>query len=133
MFVIFFSLLQASKAALTSFYETLRVELGREVGVTIATPGLMESEMTQGKMLTKKVHLQMDQETTDSGGTVPCGVRRGIRESSGGGGMPGEEVSDGAGVVPGGAPLPDGRPGGGRLVFPLALYGQPGRREGAPQ
>ncbi|CAA7405189.1 unnamed protein product [Spirodela intermedia] len=60
------SFYNASKAALTSFYETLRVELGREVGVTIATPGLTESEMTQGKMLTKEGHLQMDQETTDT-------------------------------------------------------------------
>ncbi|CAA6668347.1 unnamed protein product [Spirodela intermedia] len=69
------SFYNASKAALTSFYETLRVELGREVGVTIATPGLTESEMTQGKMLTKEGHLQMDQETTDRYLTVPAWFR----------------------------------------------------------
>ncbi|KAL5717370.1 11beta-hydroxysteroid dehydrogenase [Ranunculus cassubicifolius] len=44
----------ASKAALINFYDTLRVELGSSVKITIASPGFTESEMTQGK------HLNMD-------------------------------------------------------------------------
>lgn len=43
--------LQASKAALVSLYETLRVEVGADVGVTIVTPGYIESELTKGKVL----------------------------------------------------------------------------------
>lgn len=38
---------QASKAAIISFYETLRTEIGWEIGITIVTPGLIRSEMTQ--------------------------------------------------------------------------------------
>ncbi|KAJ6749731.1 hypothetical protein OIU85_000372 [Salix viminalis] len=36
----------ASKAALVSFYETLRVECGSHIGITIVLPGLIESEIT---------------------------------------------------------------------------------------
>uniref|UniRef100_A0A9I9CEF6 11-beta-hydroxysteroid dehydrogenase 1B-like n=1 Tax=Cucumis melo TaxID=3656 RepID=A0A9I9CEF6_CUCME len=43
----------SSKAAVISFYETLRVEVGRDIGITIVTPGLVESEMTQGKFISK--------------------------------------------------------------------------------
>ncbi|XP_057949682.1 11-beta-hydroxysteroid dehydrogenase 1A-like [Malania oleifera] len=43
----------ASKAALMSFYEALRNELGPTVTITIATLGFVESEMTQGKHLSK--------------------------------------------------------------------------------
>lgn len=45
---------QASKAALTSYYESLRVELAREVTITIVTPGFIESEITEGKELSQK-------------------------------------------------------------------------------
>ena len=38
--------LQASKAALVSFFETLRVELGSHIGITIVTAGLIKSEMS---------------------------------------------------------------------------------------
>lgn len=48
-----------------SFYETLRVEIGREVGITIVTPGLVESEMTKGKFLSKEGQLVLDQELRD--------------------------------------------------------------------
>ncbi|KAJ0113508.1 hypothetical protein Patl1_01257 [Pistacia atlantica] len=41
------SLYNASKAAIISFYETLRTEIGWEIGITIVTPGLIRSEMTQ--------------------------------------------------------------------------------------
>ncbi|KAM3704261.1 hypothetical protein ACJW31_04G163000 [Castanea mollissima] len=37
----------ASKAALISFFETLRTEIGPNIGITIVTPGLIGSEMTQ--------------------------------------------------------------------------------------
>ncbi|KAF8005831.1 hypothetical protein BT93_K0190 [Corymbia citriodora subsp. variegata] len=36
----------ASKAAVISFYETLRTEIGDSVGITIVTPGAVKSEMT---------------------------------------------------------------------------------------
>lgn len=41
----------ASKAAMVSLFETLRVEVGSEVGITIVTPGYIESEITKGKFL----------------------------------------------------------------------------------
>ncbi|CAJ2676652.1 unnamed protein product [Trifolium pratense] len=41
----------ASKAALVSLYETLRVEVGSNIGITIVTPGYIESELTKGKFL----------------------------------------------------------------------------------
>nr|POE57876.1 11-beta-hydroxysteroid dehydrogenase 1a [Quercus suber] len=39
---------QASKAAQISFFETLRTEVGLDIGITIVTLGAIESEMTQG-------------------------------------------------------------------------------------
>lgn len=56
---------QASKAAVISFFETLRVELGSEVGITIVTPGLIESEITRGKFLNKEGRMVLDQELRD--------------------------------------------------------------------
>lgn len=50
MFILF-NTLQASKAALVSLYETLRVEVGSDIGITIVTPGYIESELTKGKFL----------------------------------------------------------------------------------
>ncbi|CAI0548107.1 unnamed protein product [Linum tenue] len=46
-------------------YETLRVELGTEIGITIVTPGLIESEMTGGKFLNQQGRLGMDKEMRD--------------------------------------------------------------------
>ncbi|XP_050376852.1 11-beta-hydroxysteroid dehydrogenase A-like [Argentina anserina] len=60
------SMYSASKTAVISFYETLRVEIGREVGITIVTPGLVESEMTRGKFLNREGHLVLDQEMRDA-------------------------------------------------------------------
>ncbi|GAV85028.1 adh_short domain-containing protein [Cephalotus follicularis] len=37
----------ASKAALIIYYETLRTEIGRDVGITIVTPGVINTEMIQ--------------------------------------------------------------------------------------
>ncbi|KAI3852405.1 hypothetical protein MKX03_018885 [Papaver bracteatum] len=46
----------ASKAALINFYDTLRVELQPDgVKITIASPGVTDSEMSQGKTLSKEV------------------------------------------------------------------------------
>ncbi|XP_040367161.1 11-beta-hydroxysteroid dehydrogenase A [Rosa chinensis] len=59
------SMYSASKTAVISFYETLRVEIGHEVGITIVTPGLIESEMTRGKFLNKEGRLVLDQELRD--------------------------------------------------------------------
>lgn len=43
----------------------MRVETGDEVGITIVTPGLVESEITQGKFLNKEGRLVLDQELRD--------------------------------------------------------------------
>lgn len=45
--------LQASKAALISLYESLRIEFGSDIGITIVTPGLVKSEMTSGEFRSK--------------------------------------------------------------------------------
>ncbi|GLT69232.1 hypothetical protein SLA2020_414000 [Shorea laevis] len=59
------SFYNASKAAVISFYKTLRVEFGSDIGITIVTPGLIESEMTQGKFLSKEGHVVLDPEMRD--------------------------------------------------------------------
>lgn len=56
---------QASKAAIAQFFETLRVEFGPDVGITLVTPGFIESELTQGKFLNKAGKLEIDQEMRD--------------------------------------------------------------------
>lgn len=48
-----------------SFFETLRIEFGEEIGITIVTPGLIESEMTQGKFLTPEGRVVLDPELRD--------------------------------------------------------------------
>ncbi|XP_026460420.1 11-beta-hydroxysteroid dehydrogenase-like 5 [Papaver somniferum] len=45
------SLYAAAKAAVINFYETLRFELGDEVGITIATHGWIGSELAGGKLM----------------------------------------------------------------------------------
>ncbi|XVF49577.1 hypothetical protein PTKIN_Ptkin04bG0023600 [Pterospermum kingtungense] len=55
----------ASKAALISFYETLKIEFGIQIGITIVTPGLIDTEMTGGKVLSKEGKLEVDQEIRD--------------------------------------------------------------------
>ncbi|TVU29957.1 hypothetical protein EJB05_21555 [Eragrostis curvula] len=57
--------LLATKAAQLRFYETLRAEVGSEVGVTILTPGFVESEMTKGKVIRKGGDLAVDEEARD--------------------------------------------------------------------
>lgn len=48
-----------------NFFETLRVELGSAVKITIVSPGFIESEMTQGKHLTNDGSMQVDPEKRD--------------------------------------------------------------------
>ncbi|KAK4486154.1 hypothetical protein RD792_008822 [Penstemon davidsonii] len=55
----------ASKAAVLSFFETLRAEFGSDVGITIVSPGLIESEMTKGKFLNQDGNIVVDQEMRD--------------------------------------------------------------------
>ncbi|XP_011033350.1 PREDICTED: 11-beta-hydroxysteroid dehydrogenase-like 4A [Populus euphratica] len=47
------SVYNASKAALISFYDTLRVEIGSHIGITIVMPGLIDTEMTSPSSLAK--------------------------------------------------------------------------------
>ncbi|KAF7153524.1 hypothetical protein RHSIM_Rhsim01G0064400 [Rhododendron simsii] len=42
-----------SKGALVSFYETLRVEVGSDIGITIVGPGVVDSEITRGDFMSK--------------------------------------------------------------------------------
>ncbi|KAI3761439.1 hypothetical protein L1987_51855 [Smallanthus sonchifolius] len=59
------SLYNASKAALVQFYETMRVEFGSDVKITIVTPGFIESELTQGKFLSHEGKMVVDHVTRD--------------------------------------------------------------------
>lgn len=54
--------MQASKAAMSEFFETLRIELGPDIKITLVTPGFIESEITQGKHVNKggKVDVSTD-------------------------------------------------------------------------
>ncbi|XP_057485376.1 11-beta-hydroxysteroid dehydrogenase 1A-like isoform X1 [Actinidia eriantha] len=55
----------ASKAALISFYETMRVELAPSISITVLTLGFIESEMTQGKHLSGDGVIQVDRALVD--------------------------------------------------------------------
>lgn len=46
-------------------YETLRVEVGTEIGITIVTPGYIESEMTKGKYLMNEGREEVHQDLRD--------------------------------------------------------------------
>ncbi|XP_071712084.1 11-beta-hydroxysteroid dehydrogenase A-like [Rutidosis leptorrhynchoides] len=59
------SLYNASKAALAQFYETMRVEFGSDVKITIVTPGFIESELTQGKFLSHEGKTIVDYDARD--------------------------------------------------------------------
>ncbi|XP_075669637.1 11-beta-hydroxysteroid dehydrogenase A-like [Castanea sativa] len=58
------SFYNASKAAQISFCETLRTEFGQDIGITIVTPGLIESEMTQEFLPEDQVNWMPVAETT---------------------------------------------------------------------
>lgn len=59
------SIYNAAKAGIFNFYETLRIEIEPAVGITIVTPGYIESEMTKGKFMTREGRLVMDDEQRD--------------------------------------------------------------------
>ncbi|XP_044494630.1 11-beta-hydroxysteroid dehydrogenase A-like [Mangifera indica] len=59
------SFYNASKAAMLSFFETLRVEVGSDVDITIVTSGFIESELTQGKFFTREGKIEVDQDMRD--------------------------------------------------------------------
>lgn len=59
------SIYNAAKAAVINFYDSLRAEVGSSVGITVATPGWVESEMTLGKFVSKEGELGFNEETRD--------------------------------------------------------------------
>lgn len=48
-----------------SFFETMRIELGGDVHITIVTPGYIESELTQGKYFSGEGELIVNQDMRD--------------------------------------------------------------------
>ncbi|XP_019171411.1 PREDICTED: 11-beta-hydroxysteroid dehydrogenase 1B-like [Ipomoea nil] len=59
------SIYNASKAAMSQFFETLRIELGPDIKITLVTPGFIESELTQGKHLNKAGRLEVSADMRD--------------------------------------------------------------------
>ncbi|XP_050376854.1 11-beta-hydroxysteroid dehydrogenase-like 4A [Argentina anserina] len=62
------SFYNASKAAQTCFFETLRAELGSDLGITIVSPGVVRSEMTE----TPEFQSQVCSEMIPSQSTQVC-------------------------------------------------------------
>ncbi|WJZ81737.1 hypothetical protein VitviT2T_001560 [Vitis vinifera] len=58
------SFYSASKAALIGFFEALRIELAPSVTITIATLGIIDSEMSRGKILSKDGELILSPENS---------------------------------------------------------------------
>ncbi|KAK0588498.1 hypothetical protein LWI29_001661 [Acer saccharum] len=54
--------IMASKAALISFFETLRLEMGGAIGITIVTPGLIKSEMSLSASPLKGIPMESKEE-----------------------------------------------------------------------
>ncbi|KAL4361146.1 hypothetical protein GQ457_04G014970 [Hibiscus cannabinus] len=77
-----YSVYSASKAALTAFFDTLRIELGSDVSITIASPGYIESELTTGKFLEEDGNFQVHQDIRDVQiGPVPVASVSGCAEA----------------------------------------------------
>ena len=53
LFNLFFRVWKSSKAASIAFFESLRGELDPDVFISIVTLGFVESELTQGKLLSE--------------------------------------------------------------------------------
>ncbi|KAL9379697.1 hypothetical protein Peur_028179 [Populus x canadensis] len=67
------SLYAAAKAALVSFYESLRFEVNGEVGITIASHGWIGSEMSRGKFMLEdgaEMQWKEEREVNGTGGPV---------------------------------------------------------------
>ncbi|XVE56545.1 hypothetical protein DITRI_Ditri04bG0019600 [Diplodiscus trichospermus] len=72
----------ASKAAMAAFFETLRIELGSNVNITIVTPGFIESEITQGKYLLKEGKMEVEQDMRDvQVSAIPVATASGCAEA----------------------------------------------------
>ncbi|KAL5543858.1 hypothetical protein UlMin_007642 [Ulmus minor] len=77
-----FSIYNASKAALSMFFETLKVELGSDITITIVTPGFVESELTQGKFMGNEGKMIVDQDLRDvQVSTTPVATVRGCAKA----------------------------------------------------
>ena len=50
---------------MVALFETLRIEFGHDIHITLVTPGFVESEFTQGKYLEKDGKLTFDPEMRD--------------------------------------------------------------------
>ncbi|XP_042483368.1 11-beta-hydroxysteroid dehydrogenase A-like [Macadamia integrifolia] len=61
----------ASKAALIHFYDNLRIEVAPEISIVVVSPGFVESEITQGKQLTKKGEVDVDEGIKKMLGRIP--------------------------------------------------------------
>lgn len=57
----------ATKAAIISFYDVLRLELGSEIGITIVQPGIVDSEMARAAYGSDVGQLQLKFTPTESG------------------------------------------------------------------
>ncbi|KAL8143346.1 hypothetical protein V2J09_016378 [Rumex salicifolius] len=67
------SLYSAAKAALVNFYETLRVEVREDVGITIATHGWIGAEVSRGKFMVEEgaeMQWREEREISAAGGAV---------------------------------------------------------------
>uniref|UniRef100_A0A6N2MF76 Uncharacterized protein n=1 Tax=Salix viminalis TaxID=40686 RepID=A0A6N2MF76_SALVM len=73
------SIYGASKAALISLYESLRIEFGSDIGITIVTPGLVKSEMTTGKLRSKALQSIPIESTEDCAKAIVDSACRGDR------------------------------------------------------
>ena len=57
---------QAAKAAVMNFFDTLRVELGTSIGgITIVTPGWIQSDLTMGRFLDKSGSMDAREDKRD--------------------------------------------------------------------
>ncbi|KAJ4790907.1 11-beta-hydroxysteroid dehydrogenase 1B [Rhynchospora pubera] len=75
------SFYNASKAAAISFYESVRAEFGKDIKITILTPGYVESELTKGKALQKGGEVSVNEEARDvQVGPVPVGQAEKLAE-----------------------------------------------------
>ncbi|GAB2269673.1 hypothetical protein Dimus_004595 [Dionaea muscipula] len=59
------TLYNASKAAMWSLFETLRIEVAPDIGITIVDPVFVESEMLQGKHLLKGEEMMINKKFRD--------------------------------------------------------------------
>ncbi|KAM6541734.1 hypothetical protein CsatB_006181 [Cannabis sativa] len=71
------SVYNASKAALISFCETLRIEVGSTIGITVVTPGLIRTKMTRELQGLKLRSVIPNESAVDCGKAIVRSVCRG--------------------------------------------------------